>query len=119
MKYTPYISYGNPTTAEEWIPLKGTDYVSFRTDRLSDAPLSLFDRYDGAGDNNSTLTIDDVRLYNKGLTVEEMASVFTDGSFDTIHLVGSQTKKMSRPSRMTCGLWRLRMRWMPPVLDLR
>lgn len=93
MRYTPYISYGNPTTAEEWIPLKGTEYVSFRTDRLSDAPLSLFDRYDGAGDNNSTLTIDDVRLYNKGLTVDEMASVFTGGSFDTIHLVGSQTKK--------------------------
>ena len=46
MRYTPYISYGNPTTAEEWIPLKGTEYVSFRTDRLSDAPFSLFDRYE-------------------------------------------------------------------------
>lgn len=93
MKYTPYVSYGIPTCAEDWIPLQGTDYVSFRTDRLSTAPLSLLDRYDGAGSNNVTLTLDDVRLYNKGLTVEEMSSVFTQGSFDTVHLVGSQTKR--------------------------
>ncbi len=83
VKYTPYVSYGTPTKAGDWVALTGTDFVSFRTDRLSDAPLSLFDRYDGAGSNNSSLTYDDVRLYNKALTVDEMQAMFAAGSFDT------------------------------------
>lgn len=81
IKYTPYVSYGTPTSASDWIPLQGTEYVSFRTDRLADAPLSLFDRYDGAGSNNATLTLDDVRLYNKGLTAAELQEMFAAGSF--------------------------------------
>jgi len=93
MKYTPYISYGIPTSAEDWTALTGTGFVSFRTDRLSDAPLSLFDRYDGAGANNSSLTYDDVRLYDKGLTTGEMTELFISGSFDTVRLIGAQTRK--------------------------
>lgn len=93
MKYTPYISYGIPTSAEDWTALTDTGFVSFRTDRLSDAPLSLFDRYDGAGSNNASLTYDDVRLYDKGLTTGEMTELFTSGSFDTVRLIGAQTKK--------------------------
>ncbi len=94
MSYTPYISYGNPTSAADWTKLKESGVTPFRDDALTSAPLSLFDRYDCAGSNNTTLTYDDVRLYNKGLTTAEMQEIFDTGSFanKAPTMVGHQTK---------------------------
>ncbi len=94
MYFTPYIAYGNPTSAADWTKLAEPILRSFRDEGFANVPLSLFDRGDCAGSNNTTLTYDDVRLYNKGLTTAEMQEIFDTGSFanKAPTMVGHQTK---------------------------
>lgn len=77
--YTPYFSVETPQSESDWIALTATGMVAFRPDGLTLNPLSLFDRHDCAGSNNTGVTLDDVRLYDKIMTKAEIAAMFADG----------------------------------------
>lgn len=81
MKYIPYFSIETPEGVSDWITLSATDFVAFRTDGLLTNPLSLFDRWDGVGSNNTGLTIDDVRLYDTVLTKADLQAIIEAGGF--------------------------------------
>ncbi len=54
----------------------------------------LFSYYPGDADSRSIgCTLDDVRIYSKPLTPEEINTIFPSGHFDTIHTVGVQARK--------------------------
>lgn len=79
LKVTYYYSYGEPQQASEWT-VKAVN-VALK----NDAPLTTETLYllTASGLNTAAgMMLDDVRLYNKALTLDEIATIIPNGSFD-------------------------------------
>ena len=89
MNYTSYFSTGTPTDTTEWSEFATYESTEFKTNALKTVPLSLFGRFDCAGENNTGLTLDDIRLYDTVLTKDQVATIIPTGlqkdvfAFDT------------------------------------
>ena len=75
MSYNSYFAVGTPTDITEWSEFATYTSTEFKTNALTTVPLSLFGRFDCAGENNTGLTLDDVRLYDTVLTKDQVAAI--------------------------------------------
>ena len=89
---TPYFSVGEPASAGDWVALTPAPNSPYMINGLTTNPLSMFDRWDCANvndsNNNYGLTIDDVRLYDTKLTLDQIATIVpaavAAGDFDVV-----------------------------------
>ncbi len=80
-----YTSYGLPTDKTSWsLAIATYEAANYAPADANWDLLRLFVAVDNSGNNlgNCGITIDDFRLYNDALTLDEVATIIPNGSFD-------------------------------------
>lgn len=86
-----YYCYGEPVSTTDWTKGKTQSiYVGCNGSKTS--PFGLFTMPGESNTPTSIVTYDDIRIYNRALTLQQVNSVFVENSFDTVHAVGVQKK---------------------------